>query len=71
MAGNYRLQLRFFGQNLFFIPHNLVLYDRLELPSTDYKTVILPRELIEQNLAIPRGIEPRYPTRQAGIITTI
>ena len=27
---------------------NLVLHDRLELPSTDYKTVILPRELIEQ-----------------------
>ena len=22
-------------------------------------------------MAIPRGIEPRYPTRQAGIITTI
>lgn len=25
-----------------------MLHDRLELPSTDYKTVILPRELIEQ-----------------------
>jgi hypothetical protein len=25
----------------------------------------------EYNLAILRGIEPRYPTRQAGIITTI
>ncbi len=27
----------------------MVLYDRLELPSTDYKTVILPRELIEHD----------------------
>jgi hypothetical protein len=50
---------------------NLVLHDRLELPSPDYKTGVLPRELIEHNLAILRGIEPRYPTRQAGIITTI
>ena len=27
----------------------MVLHDRLELPSTDYKTVILPRELMEHN----------------------
>ena len=37
----------------------MVLYDRLELPSTDYKTVILPRELIELNLAATQGLEPR------------
>ena len=41
------------------IRQNLVLYDRLELPSTDYKTVILPRELIEHKIGAVDGNRTR------------
>ena len=44
---------------------------RIELVMTGYQPIVMPFNYRGINLAIPRGIEPRYPTRQAGIITTI
>lgn len=50
---------RLVGTQSYRLTQNLVLYDRLELPSTDYKTVILPRELIEHKLGTVNGNRTR------------
>ena len=58
---------RLAGTQSYRLTQNLVLYDRLELPSTDYKTVILPRELIEQNWHRRRESDPPHLDRQSSI----
>ena len=50
---------------------NLVPPTRIELVMTGYQPIVIPFNYRGKTMAPRRGIEPLYPTRQAGIITTI